>query len=129
MAPVTKADFAGVFGRAFLCAFTSESIKAAFAATGVYPFNPAAIAEKKMTASLPTSTKSTFPLLQSSPVRAVIAAMGSHAATTLQLSPTAFTAPVAGPSRVVDLDSPINSPSPTRRRGRDPDDGVDTPTK
>jgi len=99
-----------------------------FAATGVYPFNPAAIAEK-MTASLPTSTKSTFPLQQSSPVRAVIAAMGSHAATTLQLSPTAFTAPVAGPSRVVDLDLPINSPSPTRRRGQDPDDGVDTPTK
>jgi hypothetical protein len=32
---VTKADFAGVFGQAFLQAFTEDTIKAAFAATGV----------------------------------------------------------------------------------------------
>jgi len=115
MAPVTKANFTGMFGCAFIHAFSSESIKATSAATGIYPFNPSAIAEKKMTASLLTSTKSTFPLQQSSPIRAVIATMGSHTATTLELSPTAFTAPVVGPLHVVDLDSPINSPSLTRR--------------
>ena len=135
MAPVTKANFAGVFGRAFWCTFTSESIKAAFAATGVYPFNPAAITEKQMRVSLPTSTKSLFPLQQPSPVQAVIAAMGSYAATTLQLSPTAFTGPITGPSHITDLGSPISSPSPSRRRGQDPvidpelDDAADTPTK
>jgi hypothetical protein len=117
MASITKTNFAGVFRHTFLCAFTSESIKATFAATGIYPFNPAAIAEKKVTVSLSTSTKSTFLLLQSSPIQAVITAMGSHAATTLQLSLTAFTAPVTGPSCIVDLDSPINSSSPTRRQG------------
>ena len=68
MAPITKADFAGMFRCAFLRAFTSESINAAFAATGVYPFNPAAITEKQLKASLPTSTRSTFPLQQPSPV-------------------------------------------------------------
>jgi len=66
MAPIAKADFVGMFGHAFLCAFTFESNKVAFAATGIYLFNPATIAEKKMTASLLTSTKSTFPLQQSS---------------------------------------------------------------
>src|SRR3954466_2433746 len=35
---VTKADFALVFGQAFLRAFTPETIKAAFKATGVHPF-------------------------------------------------------------------------------------------
>ena len=117
MAPITKADFSSMFGCAFRCTFTSESIKAAFAATGVYPFNPAAITKKQMRASLPTLTKSTFLLQQPSPVRAVITAMGSYAATTLQLSPTAFTGPIAGPSHITDLGSPISSPSPSRRRG------------
>ena len=68
MALITKADFVGMFEHAFLHTFTSKSIKAAFSATGIYPFNPAAITDKKMTTSLPTSTKSTFPLQQSSPI-------------------------------------------------------------
>jgi hypothetical protein len=73
LANVTKASFAGVFGRAFLRAFTPDTVKAAFAATGVYPFNPNAIKEKQMAPSLPTSTKGTFPLPQPSPVHAIIA--------------------------------------------------------
>lgn len=40
---VGKGDFAGVFGRAFLRSFTEDAVKSAFAATGVYPFNPDAI--------------------------------------------------------------------------------------
>lgn len=48
MAGVSKGDFAGVFGRAFLRAFTPESVKAAFEATGVHPFNPGVITEKQM---------------------------------------------------------------------------------
>src|SRR5436190_22945519 len=54
---VTKSDFAGVFGWAFLRAFTPDTIKAAFAATGVCPFNPSAIPEKAMKPSLSTSIK------------------------------------------------------------------------
>ena len=105
MAGVTKANFAGVFGQALKWAFTTYSIKMAFVATGAYPFNPAAITEQQMRMSLPTSTKSSFPLQQPSPIQAVIAAMGSHTATALQLSPTAF----AGPSQMVDLGSPLGS--------------------
>jgi hypothetical protein len=44
---VTKSDFAGVFGRAFIRSFTKDTVKAAFVATGVYPFNPMAIKENK----------------------------------------------------------------------------------
>jgi hypothetical protein len=38
-------------------------------------FNPDVIMEKQMKASLPTSTRGTFPLTQHSPVRAVLKAM------------------------------------------------------
>jgi hypothetical protein len=37
-ARVTKADFTSLFGQAYHCAFTKETIEAAFKATGVYPF-------------------------------------------------------------------------------------------
>jgi len=87
---VSKKDFAGVFGRAYLQAFTSETIKAAFSATGLYPFNPNAIKEKQTKPSLPTSTESSFPLPQPSPVQAIISAMGARPPTALKLSPSHF---------------------------------------
>jgi hypothetical protein len=59
---IGKADFAGVFGQAFLRLFTEDTVKAAFAATGVYPFNPDAITKEQMKLSLPTSTKASFPI-------------------------------------------------------------------
>jgi hypothetical protein len=37
---VKKADFAELFGRAYAKAFSSDTIKAAFKATGIHPFNP-----------------------------------------------------------------------------------------
>jgi len=49
---VSKTDFAGVFGHAFLRAFTPDTVRAAFAATGVYPFNPEAISASQMKPSL-----------------------------------------------------------------------------
>ena len=88
MRGVGKGDFAGVFGRAYLHAFTPESVKVAFAATGVHPYNPDVITEKQMQPSLPTSTRGSFPLTQSSPVRAIVHAMGSHPPTSFELSPT-----------------------------------------
>ena len=68
MRGVGKGDFAGVFGRAYLHAFTPEAVKAAFAATGVHPFNPDVITEKRLQPSLPTSTRGSFPITQPSPV-------------------------------------------------------------
>jgi hypothetical protein len=37
---VGKGDLAGVFGWAYLCAFTPEAVKATFTAIGVHPYNP-----------------------------------------------------------------------------------------
>ena len=85
-----KKDFARVFGQAYLRAFTPETIKAAFSATGLHPFNPNAITEKQMKPSLPTSTESSFPLPQPSLVQAIIAAMGSQPPMAFNLSPSHF---------------------------------------
>jgi hypothetical protein len=40
---IKKGDFAGIFGQVFNQAFNPETVKAAFKATGVWPFNPDAI--------------------------------------------------------------------------------------
>src|SRR5215472_980586 len=65
-----------------------NTVKAAFTATGVYPYNPGAISDKKTKPSLPTSTATSFPILQPSPVRAIITAMGRDHPTSFELSPT-----------------------------------------
>lgn len=72
--PVKKADFAEVFGKAFLKAFTPGTVLAAFEATGIYPYNPTVITDAQMKPSLATSTKASFPLVQSTPVQRVMAA-------------------------------------------------------
>lgn len=45
---VGKNDFAFVFGRAFNLAFTPVTVKAAFAATGIFPFNPGVIRPEQL---------------------------------------------------------------------------------
>lgn len=118
---VGKGDFAGVFRWAYLCAFTLETVKAAFAATGVHPYNPDVIMEKQMQLSLPTSTRGSFPITQPSPVQAIVHTMGSHPPTSFKLSPMhcrpAFESPL--------------SPSGSGRRLRDENDDLEpeTPSK
>lgn len=70
---ISKGDFTGVFGKAYIRAFLPTTIKAAFEATGVHPFNANIISEEQMKPSLPTSIKGSFPLPQPSPVRRVMA--------------------------------------------------------
>jgi DDE superfamily endonuclease len=120
---VTKSDFAGVFGRAFLRAFTPDTIKAAFAATGVFPFNPDIIPEKALKPSLPTSIKGSFPLPQPSPVKAILSVMGSNPPTNFDLSPSHN---VPGPSRIIPT-----SPVTPSRRPRSPaiDPSLESPSK
>ena len=65
---VDKADFCGVFGCAFVRAFTKENVEAAFATTGIHPFNPDVVKPEQMKPAEATSTQSYFPLLQLSPV-------------------------------------------------------------
>jgi len=61
MAGVDKGDFAGVFGRAFLRAFTLECVKAAFEATGVHPFHPGVIMDVSKLSHICFFTWGTFP--------------------------------------------------------------------
>lgn len=75
---VSKGDFTALFSRAYNDAFDEDTIKAAFRVTGAYPFNPNIITEAQMKPSIPKSVKGAFPLLQPSPVRAVMAAFRAH---------------------------------------------------
>ena len=87
---VKKGNFTGVFGQAFLRAFTKESVKAMFCATGIHPFNPDVIPEKAI--------KAGFPLVQPSAVCTVIVAMGMYPLTSFKVDPDTHTRAIAGPS-------------------------------
>ncbi|KIJ27085.1 hypothetical protein M422DRAFT_55216 [Sphaerobolus stellatus SS14] len=71
---INKKDFAGVFGSAFLKAFTPNTVKAAFEKTGIYPFNPSVITSSQMKPSEPHSTQSHEALIfkQTSPIKAIV---------------------------------------------------------
>ena len=88
-----------VFGWPFQRSFTEDTVKAAFSATGMHSFNPEAISKKQTKLSLLTSTKGSFPLPQSSPVHAVISAMGAQPPTAFDLALTTHLGPIAGPSQ------------------------------
>lgn len=90
--PVGKGDFTGVFGRAFLKAFTPDTVAAAFRVTGIHPFDPSVISETQMKPSVATSTKHSFPLVQTSPVRRVMAVFPSHPPTAFDVSPSTHAA-------------------------------------
>jgi hypothetical protein len=119
MRGVGKGDFAGVFGRAYLRAFTPEAVKAAFAATGVHPFNTDVITEKQMQLSLPTSTRGSFPITQPSPVRAIVHAMSGRPPTSFELSPThhrpAFQSPSSPSRRLRDENDNSEPETPSKR--------------
>jgi hypothetical protein len=107
---VDKEDFCGVWGRAFLTAFTPDLVKAAFEATGIHPFNRNIISARQMKPSEPTSTHAAFPLPQSSPVRAVLAAFHNHEFTHQDLHPDSPAR--AGPSTFPgSLSSPLSTPT------------------
>ncbi|KIJ39553.1 hypothetical protein M422DRAFT_49561 [Sphaerobolus stellatus SS14] len=69
---VNKTDFAGVFRRAFQTAFIPETVKAAFEATGLVPYNPNIITQGQMKPSQVTSTRGYFPMPQPSPIHPII---------------------------------------------------------
>ena len=94
-------------------------MKAAFSATGVWPYNPDAIRDEQLKPSLPTSIKGSFPIPQSSPVRAIISALGAYRPTAFERSPTHF-APIPSLSRLPTSTS--STPTSRRRPHNDVDD-------
>ncbi|KAK0431224.1 hypothetical protein EV421DRAFT_1743282 [Armillaria borealis] len=73
---VGKGNFTELFGQAYKSVFDPETIKAVF----------------QMKPSEPTSIKGAFPLLQPSPVRAVMAAFHHYKPTAVDLDPETYTA-------------------------------------
>ena len=102
---VTKGTFTGVFGKAFSLAFTPETIKAAFRVNGIHAYDLSVITPQQMKPSEPTSTKCGFPLLQPSPVWAIMSAYRCHPPTSFDIDPDTHCGPGASSS---DL-QPINS--------------------
>ncbi|KDQ54526.1 hypothetical protein JAAARDRAFT_83974, partial [Jaapia argillacea MUCL 33604] len=130
---MTKADFAGVWGRAFAQAFTTETVLAAFRATGISPFNPDVITAEQMKPSKATSTHGSFPLPQTSPIRAVMAALHAHPMTTFDIE-EATSQCEPGPSQRRGANTPQSPETPTRwGHRRRVDESIDptlfTPTK
>jgi len=65
---VTKLNFLAVYTKAHVRAFTENNIRAAFAKTGIVPYNPNVVTVEMMAPSLETSTTSLLPLGLASPV-------------------------------------------------------------
>ena len=59
---VEKGHLTALFGKAYLKAFTTETVQAAFWVTGVYPYDENIITVQQMKPSEVTSTKGCFPL-------------------------------------------------------------------
>jgi hypothetical protein len=77
---VTKLNFMAVYARAHTRTFTEGNIRAAFAKTGIVPFNPGIITVEMMAPSLKTSTTSLLPLGLASPVREIVDLISHHKA-------------------------------------------------
>ena len=65
---MTKLYFLAVYTKAHVCAFTESNIWAAFAKTGIVPYNPDVVTVEMMAPSLETLTTSLLPLGLASPV-------------------------------------------------------------
>ena len=68
-----KDDFASIFGLSYLEVFTVELCKLAFSKTGIYPYDPTVIKPSQLAPSEGTSISGSFPQVQPSPVRAIMA--------------------------------------------------------
>ena len=72
---IQKCDFSGVFGRAYLRAFTPELVKSAWEAVGIHPYNPDVIPLDKLTPSETSTTQLTAAnAIHSTPVRKIMSA-------------------------------------------------------
>ena len=71
---ITKNDFAGAFGSAYVKTFTRELILQAWETTGIYPFNDKIIPPEKLAPSETSTIKYTSCVVHSTPVRKVMEA-------------------------------------------------------
>ncbi|KIJ46700.1 hypothetical protein M422DRAFT_249865 [Sphaerobolus stellatus SS14] len=130
---VGKADFACVFGSAFLKAAQVELVKVAFSATGIVPFKPHIVSAEKLKPSKPTSVKGGFPLVQPSPVRAVVEHLTLYHPTDFDLDPDHARRPSAPLGSIPEL--PETDPNvepllqPLQTTTRHPHHSIKTPIR
>lgn len=77
---VTKYNFLEVLEQPFNLTFTSKNILSSFRATGIFPWNPDIIDPGRMQPCEPKGIKGDLPVMQSSPVKAMVAAWYSSPA-------------------------------------------------
>ncbi|KAF7965694.1 hypothetical protein HWV62_42229 [Athelia sp. TMB] len=90
---VGKEHFAGVFGRAFLAAFTVPTVLTAFEKTGIHPFDPNVITAQQMKPSLPSSIVGALPLPMPSPVKKILEVFDHTIYTQADLDPDNYQPP------------------------------------
>ena len=75
---LTHKFFLRTFGPAFLEAFTPETVKTAFSATGIYPFRRGVVSPEQMGPSEALTTNPSVPGILATPVRKVISAFSYY---------------------------------------------------
>jgi len=75
---ITHKCFLRTFGPAFLEAFTPETVKTAFSATGIYPFKRDVVSSEKMGPSEALTTNPPIPGTLATPVRKVLSAFSYY---------------------------------------------------
>jgi hypothetical protein len=75
---VLKLNFMSIYTKAHTCTFTESNIHAAFAKTGIVPYNPDVITAEMMAPSLEMSTTSLLPLSLASPMHEVVDLISHH---------------------------------------------------
>jgi DDE superfamily endonuclease len=75
---ITKLNFMAVYAKAHIRTFTEDNIRAAFAKTGVVPYNPGVVTAEMMAPSLETSTTRRLPLALATPVREIVDLISHH---------------------------------------------------
>ena len=75
---LTHKCFLQTFGPAFTKAFTPETVKAAFSATGIYPFSRDVVSSEKMGPSEALSTNPPIPGILATPVQKVVSAFSYY---------------------------------------------------
>jgi hypothetical protein len=126
-AQVTKGDFTSLFGRVYHCAFTKETIEAAFKATGVYLFDHTVITTKQMKPSKATSVKGQFAVTWTSPVRAIMTSFETYKPTSFDVSLTHVRPPPPITTHTVPLATTPPNPSPKCIRDANIDPALMTP--
>ena len=75
---MSKLNLMTVYAKAHVHMFTESNIRAAFAKTGIVPYNPDVVTMEMMAPSLETSTTSLLPLGLASPICELVDLISHH---------------------------------------------------